>query len=83
MKEWRYSSTFLDLGTRLRWMVSFRTLTLWIGSRVEPRVGLDAVEKRRPCTVGIWENIMMMIIQFNSIQFIYVQNLTATGQLQS
>jgi hypothetical protein len=23
------------------------------------------------------------IIQFNSIQFIYVQNLTATGQLQS
>jgi hypothetical protein len=27
--------------------------------------------------------VIMMIIQFNSIQFIYVQNLTATGQLQS
>jgi hypothetical protein len=26
---------------------------------------------------------VLTIIQFNSIQFIYVQNLTATGQLQS
>jgi hypothetical protein len=29
MGEWRYSSTFLDLGTRWRWVVSFTPLPLY------------------------------------------------------
>jgi hypothetical protein len=29
MGEWRYSSTFLDLDTRWRWVVSFRPLPLY------------------------------------------------------
>jgi hypothetical protein len=50
MGEWRYSSTFLDLGTRWRWMVSFTPgerafSTHWIGGWVGPGVRLDAVEK--------------------------------------
>jgi hypothetical protein len=49
---------FLDLGTRWRSVVSFTPLPLyppgerapgthWIGSWVDPSVGLDAVEKRK------------------------------------
>jgi hypothetical protein len=57
MGEWRYSSTILDLGIRWRLVVSFTPLllyprgkspgTLWIGGWVGPRVGLDAVEKKK------------------------------------
>jgi hypothetical protein len=58
MGEWRYSSTFLDLGTRWRWVVSFTHLPLyprgerapgthWIKGWVGPIVGLDAVKKRK------------------------------------
>jgi hypothetical protein len=48
--ELRYSSTFLDLGTRWgEWSASrpyrFTPGTHWIGSRAGPRTGLDAVEK--------------------------------------
>jgi hypothetical protein len=32
---------------------------------------------------SLYNNNSNNSIQFNSIQFIYVQNLTATGQLQS
>jgi hypothetical protein len=55
MGEWRYSSTFLDLGTRWRWLVSFTLRLLypgerargthWIGGWVGPGFGLGAVEK--------------------------------------
>jgi hypothetical protein len=52
--EWRYSSTFLDLGIRLRWVVSFTPLplgerapgTYQIGGSVVPRVGLDVVKRK-------------------------------------
>jgi hypothetical protein len=37
MEEWRYSSNFLDLGTRWRWMVSFTSLPLY-PPREEPPV---------------------------------------------
>jgi hypothetical protein len=57
MREWRHSSTVLDLGTRWKWVVSFTPLPLytrgkrpgiqWRGGWVGPRVGLDAVEKRK------------------------------------
>jgi hypothetical protein len=48
--EWRYSSTFLDLGTRWMWVVSHCRFTPgerapdthWIRGWVGPRVGLDA-----------------------------------------
>jgi hypothetical protein len=47
--EWRYSATFLDLGTRWRWIVSFTPRPLypgthWIRGWASPRPGLDAVE---------------------------------------
>jgi hypothetical protein len=55
--EWRYSSTFLYLGTRWRWGLNLTPLPfyLWgkspgthcIGGWVGPRSGLNAVEKRR------------------------------------
>jgi hypothetical protein len=56
MGEWRYSSTIFDLGTR--WSGQLHApaalppgekapATRWIGSWVDPRVGLDAVEKRK------------------------------------
>jgi hypothetical protein len=57
MGEWRYSSTILDLGIRWMWVVSVTprplysrggvTGTRWIGGWVDPRVGLDAVDKRK------------------------------------
>jgi hypothetical protein len=58
MGEWRYSSTFLDLGTRWRLVISSTPLPLyppaerapvkhWIGVWVGPRVGLNATEKRK------------------------------------
>jgi hypothetical protein len=51
--DWRYSSTvprILDLGTRLRWVVSFTPrerapVTHCIGDWVGPRGGLDTVVK--------------------------------------
>jgi hypothetical protein len=51
MVEWRYSSIFLDLDTRWKWVVSFSPhgerapCTHWVGGWLGPRVGLDAVEK--------------------------------------
>jgi hypothetical protein len=52
-----YSSNILDLGTRLRWVVSFtpgrfypgeRSLgTQWTGRWVGAKAGLDAMEKRK------------------------------------
>jgi hypothetical protein len=60
MVAWRYSSTFLDLGTRRRQAVSFTNLPLYprgiassthrIGGWVGPRAGLDVVEKRKSYT---------------------------------
>jgi hypothetical protein len=54
MRERRYSSTILDLGTRWRRMVSFMPQPLypigkslgahWVGGWVDLRTGLDAVE---------------------------------------
>jgi hypothetical protein len=60
-REWRYSSTVLDLDTRWRWVVSFTPLSLYPRGRspwyplhrggwVVPRVGLDAVEAKKSCT---------------------------------
>jgi hypothetical protein len=54
MGKLRYTVTFLDLGSRWKWVVSF-TLTLggknpvsqWIESWVGPRFSLGAVEKRK------------------------------------
>jgi hypothetical protein len=53
MREWRYSSTILDLGTRQRRVVSFTPRPLhpgkrapgthWIGGCVGARAGLNAV----------------------------------------
>jgi hypothetical protein len=40
MGEWRYSSTFLDLGTRWRWVVSFTSLPLYPRG-YRPRYPLD------------------------------------------
>jgi hypothetical protein len=57
MREWRYSSTILDLGTRRGLAVSFTALTLYILEKsprypldrrlVGPQSALDAVEKRK------------------------------------
>jgi hypothetical protein len=53
--EWRYSNTSFDLGTR--WRLASRSFrfthgerapgTHWIGGWVGPRIGLDAVVKRK------------------------------------
>jgi hypothetical protein len=54
--EPRYISIFLDLGTRWRWVVSYTPLPLYprrnspqypLDRMGWPRVGLDAVQKRR------------------------------------
>jgi hypothetical protein len=55
--EWRYSSTILGLGTRWRCVASFtlrpvylrgkNSDTLWIGSWVDPKADLEAVEIRK------------------------------------
>jgi hypothetical protein len=52
MREWRYNSTILDLGTR--WVISFTLQSVCpqekvtdshsIGGCVCPRAGMDAVE---------------------------------------
>jgi hypothetical protein len=51
MREWRYSSSILDLSTRRRWMVAWirdtDSGTHWMGSWVSPRAGLNDVEKRK------------------------------------
>jgi hypothetical protein len=57
MGEWRYSSTFLDIGTSWKCVAASRPCrfipgegsagTHSIGDRVGPRAGLDAVEKRK------------------------------------
>jgi hypothetical protein len=57
MRQWRYSSTSLDLGTRWRGVTSYKPLPLypqwkklpgsnWIGDWVGTSVGMDAVEKK-------------------------------------
>jgi hypothetical protein len=50
--EWRYSSTFLDVGNRRKLVVSFTPLaalspsgTHWIAGLADPRACLEAVEK--------------------------------------
>jgi hypothetical protein len=58
---WRCMGEFLDLGTSWKWVVSFTPLPLypqgrapgiqWIGGWVDPRVGLDDVEKRKFLTL--------------------------------
>jgi hypothetical protein len=55
MEEWMYRSTFPDLDTCWRWQVSFTPLLLypversrgthWIWGWVDPRAGLDSIEK--------------------------------------
>jgi hypothetical protein len=45
-EEWRYSSTFLDFGTRCRQVVSYTPLPLYPRGNHSPRIGLDAVRKR-------------------------------------
>jgi hypothetical protein len=50
-REWRYSSTLLNLGSRRRYMVSFtprerRFRTYRVGGWVGPRAGLDSAETR-------------------------------------
>jgi hypothetical protein len=54
MEEWKYSSIFLDLDTRWRYMASFTLQPLYfqgkstlhpLGRKVNgPRIGLDIVE---------------------------------------
>jgi hypothetical protein len=60
MGEWMHRSHFLDLGTSWRWVVSFTTRPLysrgkaptqWIGGWVDPRAGLDDIEKRKFLTL--------------------------------
>jgi hypothetical protein len=56
MREWRYSSTILDLDTRWMWVVSFTPRsfcpedrpsgTQWISGWAGPTAGLDVVTKR-------------------------------------
>jgi hypothetical protein len=61
--EWSYSSAILVLGARWRCDELHAPAALppkerspgthWLGGRVGPRVGLDAVEKReKSCTAG-------------------------------
>jgi hypothetical protein len=55
------NSRFLDLGTRWRWVVRFTLRpfnpkesapgTYWIGGWVDPRAGLDDVEKKKFSTL--------------------------------
>jgi hypothetical protein len=62
MREWRYSSTILDLGTSWRWAISFTPQPLylrervhgthWIGGWVGLATGLDSVEKRKPLNIS-------------------------------
>jgi hypothetical protein len=57
LREWRYSSTVLDHGTRWRRVVSFTIRPLhsdegapsthWLGGWVGSRASLDAMEKRK------------------------------------
>jgi hypothetical protein len=54
MEEWMYRSTFLDLGTTWRWVVSFTSLPLYSRERapgthsiagwVDPKAGLDDMD---------------------------------------
>jgi hypothetical protein len=60
-REWKYSSTILDFDARWRRVVSFTPRPLyprrralrahWIRSCVNPRAGLDTVEKRKHLTL--------------------------------
>jgi hypothetical protein len=51
MREWQYSSTFIDLGTRWRLVVSFTPQPLYLQGKsafyLLDRRLLDAVEKRK------------------------------------
>jgi hypothetical protein len=57
MGEWNFSFSYLDFGTRRRWVVSFTPRALYpprkaprypmIKVLVGPRAGLDTVEKRK------------------------------------
>jgi hypothetical protein len=77
MGEWGYSSTFLHLGTSWRWVVSFTPLPFYprgwtpsthqIRGWVGPRVGLDAVEKRKILSLPGLESGPFPAIQINII----------------
>jgi hypothetical protein len=62
MLEWKYSSIILDLGTTWEWSASRLGRftpeeeapgTHWVGGWVDPRVGLDSIEKRKIYLPGI------------------------------
>jgi hypothetical protein len=63
--EWRYSSTSRDLGTRGGERLASRPgrftpeerapCTHYTGGLVGPRVGLDAVEKKKNCAMPVIE----------------------------
>jgi hypothetical protein len=65
MGEWTYRSIFLDLGTSWRWVVNFtprllyhsgkRPGTHYIGGWVNPRAGMDDLEKRKFLTLPGFE----------------------------
>jgi hypothetical protein len=75
--NWSIAPWVLDLGTRWRWVVSFTLRPLyprkraprthWIGGRVGPRAGLDAVVKRKipgPC----WDsNHCQLVNKFSTL----------------
>jgi hypothetical protein len=54
MEEWRFSSTFLDIGfTHLPlYLGGKRPGNHWIGGWLNSRVGLDPVEKRKSSIAG-------------------------------
>jgi hypothetical protein len=54
MAEWEYSSTILELGSRLRRVISFTPRPLYSRGKIppvptgyDPRIGMDIVEKRK------------------------------------
>jgi hypothetical protein len=73
MGKWRYSSIFLDIGTRWRLVISFmprphylrinRPGTHWIGDWVGPRVGLEVTSKcsRENNTIMTMRNLVLTL----------------------
>jgi hypothetical protein len=63
MGEWRYSSTILDLGTRWRWVVSFKPQPLWPGGN-SPWFPLDRMlggPQSQSVCCGVEENVLPML----------------------
>jgi hypothetical protein len=73
MGEWMYDRHFLDLGTSWRWVVSFTprplyprerdTGTHFIRGLVDPRAGLDDMEKRKFFTLPGLELPPLLVVQ--------------------